>query len=46
VQVVGTAGSLQVAGLDELVGHGDDIGGLAVRVQQRIASKISSCFGT
>jgi hypothetical protein len=34
VQVIGTAGALKLAGLDELVGHGDDVGRLAVRVQR------------
>jgi hypothetical protein len=33
VQVVGAARAHEVAGLDELVGHGDDVGRLAVRVQ-------------
>ncbi len=33
VQVVGAAGPLQLAGLDELVGDGDHIGGLTVRVE-------------
>ena len=34
MQVLGAAGPLQLAGLGELVGDGDDVGGLAVRVQR------------
>ena len=34
MQVVGAAGALQLAGLGELVGDGDDVGRLAVRVER------------
>ncbi len=34
MQVVGAAGATQLAGLDELVGDGDDVGRLAVRVER------------
>jgi len=34
VQIVGAAGAAQLACLDELIGDGDDVGGLAVRVQR------------
>ena len=35
MQVVGAAGALQLAGLDQLVRDGDDIGRLAVRVERQ-----------
>ena len=34
MEVIGTAGAAELAGLGELVGDGDNVGGLAVRVQR------------
>lgn len=45
VQVVRAARLVQLTGLDELVGDGDDVGRLTVGVEERMASKMSSCFG-